>query len=127
MPFVLSAYPKNRSHRSRNAGEADKPAIWRSAPVVGRSSVQITGAAWNAGPGALSGSCCARRRAHSVKLLIYILFLGALVPANAGAASVPANILGWSTNGPAVYALVSAPATNSATSIQTPNADQSAQ
>ena len=59
--------------------------------------------------------------------LIGILLLAVLVPADAGTASVPFNILGWSTNGPAVYALMSVPATNSPSTIQTPNADQSAQ
>ncbi len=57
----------------------------------------------------------------------FVLFLGALVAADASAVSVPGNILGWSTNGPAVYALVSVPATNSPGNSQTPNADQSAQ
>src|SRR5258707_241502 len=40
MQFVFSAYPKNGS-LSRQTGEADKPAIWRSPPVLGSSSVQI--------------------------------------------------------------------------------------
>ena len=64
---------------------------------------------------------------RSAKLLSGILLLGALFPADAGTDSLLANILGWSTNGPAVYALVSVPATNSPATIQTPGADQPAQ
>jgi len=68
-----------------------------------------------------------RNIAHGFFLLGALLLLGAILKANAGAAGAPANILGWSTNGPAVYALVSVPATNSPVNPQSPNAAQGAQ
>src|SRR5882672_687326 len=112
MKFVLSTYPKNRSRRLE---EADKPAICvrNPPPHVGGYGV----------PAVFRQALSAR----SVKLLGRILLLGTLLPADAGTAGVPPNILGWSTNGPAVYALVSVPATNPSADVQVPNAGQSAQ
>ena len=77
-------------------------------------------------------SRCARRRLPSnITRGIFpfgaTLFAAATLQAQSGAAGLTPNILGWSTNGPAVYALTSVPATNLPVNAQPSNADQSAQ
>ena len=109
MQFVLSACPGNGGRRRE---EADKRAVSARKPpphVGGYGAPAVFRPAL---------------RARSTRLLGSILFSGALLIASVRAASAPANIFGWSTNGPAVYALVGALATNRYVNIQAPDPDK---